>query len=73
MAIKGFQPTSLIDYPDKICSVIFISKCNFRCGYCHNKDLVLDNVHGACKASEHLSEMWNISEHDHESLIHDII
>jgi len=33
----------LIDYPEKVCSVIFISGCNFRCGYCHNKDLVLDN------------------------------
>ncbi len=43
MVIKGFQPTSLIDYPGKVCSIIFISKCNFRCGYCHNKELVLDS------------------------------
>tara|TARA_Y100000034_G_scaffold44576_1_gene54747 strand:+ start:39119 stop:39859 length:741 start_codon:yes stop_codon:yes gene_type:complete len=45
MEIKGFQPTSLIDYPGKICSVIFIYGCNFRCGYCHNKELVLKYVH----------------------------
>lgn len=42
MRIKGFQKTSLIDYPGKICSIIFVPKCNFRCGYCYNSELVLD-------------------------------
>ena len=41
--IKGIQKSSLIDYPGKICSIIFLSKCNFRCGYCHNPELVLDD------------------------------
>lgn len=41
MRIQGFQKTSLIDYPKKICSVIFLPRCNFRCGYCHNPELVL--------------------------------
>lgn len=40
--IKGLQKISLIDYPGKVCSVIFLSKCNFRCGYCHNPELVFD-------------------------------
>lgn len=40
MDFHGFIKTSLIDYPDKISSVAFVSGCNFRCGYCHNKDLV---------------------------------
>lgn len=39
--IKGFQKLSLIDYPDKLCATIFVGNCNFRCGYCYNKDLVL--------------------------------
>lgn len=39
--IKGLQKTTLIDYPDKIACTIFIPKCNFRCGFCYNKDLVL--------------------------------
>lgn len=43
MQIKGFQKTSLIDYPGKICSIIFLSGCNFRCGYCHNPGLVIDD------------------------------
>lgn len=41
--IKGLQKTSLIDYPGKICSIVFLSKCNFRCNYCHNAELVLND------------------------------
>lgn len=40
MFIKGIQKTSLIDYPNKICSVIFLSGCDFRCPYCQNPDLI---------------------------------
>jgi len=39
--VKGFIETSFVDWPGKICSVIFFSKCNFRCCYCHNSALVL--------------------------------
>lgn len=39
--IKGFLETSFVDWPGKICSVIFFSQCNFRCLYCHNAELVL--------------------------------
>jgi pyruvate formate lyase activating enzyme len=38
--IGGFQRFSLIDYPDKICAVVFTQGCNFRCPYCHNPELV---------------------------------
>lgn len=41
MLIGGFQKQSLIDYPGKISSVIFTVGCNFRCGFCHNPDLVI--------------------------------
>lgn len=40
MLIKGLQKTTLIDYPGKIACTIFLSGCNFRCGYCHNPELV---------------------------------
>ncbi len=43
LQIKGLQKTSLIDYPKKISCVVFLSGCNFKCGFCHNKDLVLDS------------------------------
>jgi len=39
--IKGFIETSFVDWHSKICSVIFFPRCNFRCRYCHNADLVL--------------------------------
>ncbi len=39
MNIRGIHKTSLIDFPGKICSVIFTGGCNLRCGYCHNPDL----------------------------------
>jgi pyruvate formate lyase activating enzyme len=38
--IKGFLETSFLDWPGKLCSVIFLPRCNFRCPYCHNHPLV---------------------------------
>ncbi|MCD6321866.1 MAG: anaerobic ribonucleoside-triphosphate reductase activating protein [Clostridiales bacterium] len=40
MLIGGLQKFSLIDYPNKMCAVIFTQGCNFKCGYCHNPELV---------------------------------
>jgi pyruvate formate lyase activating enzyme len=39
--IKGFLDVSFVDWDGKVCSVIFLSKCNFRCPFCHNVNLVL--------------------------------
>jgi len=39
--IKGFTTTSMVDWPGKICSVVFLGGCGFRCPACHNCDLVL--------------------------------
>lgn len=39
-SIKGLQKTSVIDFPPYIACTVFISTCNFRCGFCHNPDLV---------------------------------
>jgi pyruvate formate lyase activating enzyme len=51
MIIGGIQKTSLIDYPSKICCVVFTSGCNFRCPYCHNPDLVnTDTIRSAYDA-----------------------
>jgi pyruvate formate lyase activating enzyme len=41
MLILGLQKTTLLDYPGKIASTIFTGGCNFRCPYCHNRDLVI--------------------------------
>ena len=41
MKICGVQGVSVIDYPGKIASVLFLGGCNFRCPFCQNADLVL--------------------------------
>lgn len=40
MLIGGLQKTTLIDYPDKVACIVFTIGCNFRCGFCHNPELV---------------------------------
>ena len=42
MKFSGLQKISLIDYPDKIASVLFTPGCNLRCGFCHNWRIVID-------------------------------
>ncbi|UZE94128.1 MAG: anaerobic ribonucleoside-triphosphate reductase activating protein [Candidatus Pacearchaeota archaeon] len=44
MIIGGFQKVTLIDYPKKISSTIFVQGCNFRCPFCYNPQLVLKKV-----------------------------
>jgi len=41
MSIKGFQGTSLLDYPGRIASLVFWGGCNLTCPFCHNPALVL--------------------------------
>jgi pyruvate formate lyase activating enzyme len=39
--IKGFLPTSLIEWEGRIASAVFLAGCNFRCPFCHARDVVL--------------------------------
>lgn len=41
MVIGGFQPVTLLDYPQKVAAIIFTSGCNMRCPFCYNYKLVL--------------------------------
>ena len=41
MMIAGLKGISLIDYPQKVATVLYLSQCNLRCPFCHNKSLVL--------------------------------
>lgn len=40
MVIKGFQKTTLLDFPGKVACTVFTGGCNFRCPFCHNASLV---------------------------------
>ncbi len=42
LKIAGIIKTSVLDYPKKIVSTIFLPGCNFKCPFCHNSDLVLN-------------------------------
>ncbi len=42
LKIGGLEKSSLLDYPDKISTVIFFYGCNLRCRYCHNPELVTE-------------------------------
>lgn len=42
MSIKGFQGTSLLDFPGRVASLLFWGGCNLTCPFCHNPALVLD-------------------------------
>lgn len=36
MKFSGLQKISLIDYPNKVASVLYTPGCNLRCPFCHN-------------------------------------
>jgi pyruvate formate lyase activating enzyme len=40
MIFKGWEKVSLIEWPGKICSVVFVGDCNFNCPWCYNRELV---------------------------------
>lgn len=40
MNFHGFQKVTLLDYPGKVASTVFLGGCNFRCPFCHNGTLV---------------------------------
>ncbi len=42
MKFCGLQKISLIDYPNKVASVLFTPGCNLRCGFCHNWRIAVD-------------------------------
>ena len=62
--VYGFlKNPSLVDYPNRYAAVFFVSGCNFRCGFCHNPELLeaksrrigWDRLAETCRA---FSENW---------------
>ncbi len=52
--IGDIQKFSLIDYPGRICAILFTQGCNFRCPYCHNPELVIPSLYMEPIAHEEL-------------------
>jgi pyruvate formate lyase activating enzyme len=42
MKFSGIQKTSLVDFPEKVATVLFTPGCNLRCPFCHNWRIVVD-------------------------------
>lgn len=47
MKIAGYQPLTLIDYPGHLAAIVFTQGCPFRCGYCHNPELLPTDREGS--------------------------
>ncbi len=43
MRIIGFIKTSLLDWDGHVTAVIYLPGCNFRCPFCHNREVVLSS------------------------------
>ncbi|MCQ2053116.1 MAG: anaerobic ribonucleoside-triphosphate reductase activating protein [archaeon] len=43
MKIVGFIRTTLLDWDGKVACTIYLANCNFRCPYCHNKEIIFDS------------------------------
>lgn len=40
LPIYSVTPFTMLDFPDRIASIIWFSGCNMRCPYCHNPQIV---------------------------------
>jgi pyruvate formate lyase activating enzyme len=41
MRFAGFIKTTLLDWDGKVACTVYLPGCNFRCPFCHNRELVL--------------------------------
>lgn len=41
MEFHGFNKLTLLDFPKHLACTVFTGRCNLRCPFCHNADLVL--------------------------------
>jgi pyruvate formate lyase activating enzyme len=42
--IGGFQKLTLLDYPGYVSAIVFTNGCNMRCPFCHNYELVENDI-----------------------------
>ncbi|MFH0854028.1 MAG: anaerobic ribonucleoside-triphosphate reductase activating protein [bacterium] len=64
MKISGIHKLSLIDYPGKLACVVFTEGCNFRCGFCHNPELVFvdERINGSFSSFEGGADFFEFLE-----------
>jgi pyruvate formate lyase activating enzyme len=47
LRIGGWEKLSMVDWPGRLCAVLFLQGCAWRCRYCHNPHLIPFGVGGA--------------------------
>lgn len=52
LAIAGLVRLSTVDWPDRIVATVFLQGCPWRCGYCHNPELVDPRTPGSVPWSQ---------------------
>ena len=40
LEVGGLTPLTTVDYPGELAAVVFLQGCPWRCGYCHNPELM---------------------------------
>ena len=55
MTFDGLQKMTLLDFPGKIACTVFTHGCNFRCPFCHNPGLVVEEETAAYTEEDILS------------------
>lgn len=50
--ICGLQKTTLLDFPGHVAATIFLGGCNFRCPFCHNSELLGNDIPAQYSAEE---------------------
>ena len=40
LRVGGLEKLSLVDWPGRLCAVVFFQGCTWRCRYCHNPHLI---------------------------------
>lgn len=66
MLIGGFQRFSLIDYPGKICAIVFTQGCNFRCPYCFTGNTEILTDRGLFKVKDIVEKHIECKVYDYE-------
>lgn len=54
LRIGGLEKLSMVDWPGRLCAVLFLQGCAWRCRYCHNPHLIPFNAGPAVSWKEFL-------------------
>ncbi|MGP1437498.1 MAG: anaerobic ribonucleoside-triphosphate reductase activating protein [Treponema sp.] len=60
--LVGLEKITLVNFPNKVASAIFLPGCNMRCGFCHNAELALASSTEGVKASTGENQYYTLEE-----------